>query len=131
MTRCVMTLSRPLLFGVRGAFFGLAPMASTGTAPDNSDPRSLPSVHRCSDHPAAVAAAHPQGRSTGGEAPASAGLEGAVAAAGLSEPLRRGEFRDNANCVRNWMGGTCFLQDDSVCSLFVYKVNDNWYMDCY
>ncbi len=132
MTHRVTGFSRLMLLGVLGTFFVMGPAASSSAAPDSTNPKASRGVPQSSDHPAAVAAAHRQCQSTGSDAQDSVVRDRSIGAPELVEPLRPGEeFRAGAQCKRNWMGGTCFAQEHSVCSLIVYKVNDEWHMDCH
>ncbi len=131
MTSRFSTLRRFLLIGVLGGFVGMAPAPSSGTTPDSTQANAETGGVPSSDHPAGGGAAHGQCRIAGADARSSFVREQRVGPGELVDPLRRSEFLDGAECRRTWMGGTCFRQERAVCSLIVFKVNHEWYMDCY
>jgi hypothetical protein len=118
-----------MLLGVLGTFFVMGPAASSSAAPDSTNPKASRGVPQSSDHPAAVVGAQCQG--TRRDVRSSVVREQRVGAPELVEPLRRREFDDNRVCQRNWLGGTCFMQENSVCTIVIHKVGDDYYMDCY
>ncbi len=124
-------LSWPRVAAVLAACFGMAPLASSGIAPKSANPEGEAKGLESPVHPAPHGSPSCPRPSTAADLKSCAVPQKTSGAPVGAEPLRRGEFRDNATCQRGWMGGTCFLQEHEVCTLVLFKVDGEWRMDCY